>query len=272
MTSKDQRDLREEGWRRSVDNALMNLQTSGRYLRIDPNNMTMIANALGSVRAGVMARYAVEPIALKKIWDVQTVTFEQRVIMQVGLLVQRGLGVPEALRFWKNLRFAIGANINPHAMQLWNREQIVEELGSAFGHPVASAIADPPSNPVLHALMFKTHGVQLYRSASLAWCVATVTGERGKSRVAFTPPSGIREGEVPTPDQPLTDLTVGAAEGYYRSATDGMHLDFTFCLDPVEMDYADEAEKAVRETDGDGDDPRDRRAPPRRRYLSMWSP
>lgn len=266
----------EEGWARSVDRALRGM-TFGGILQLDPQGLTLLREQLSLLRQKIPVRWPIEPIAMYGVGDVFVSGRDDTLVtLRVFLLVQRGYPLPEAMLFWRNLRFAIAEDINPHAMQLWTRDQIVETLGEAFGGPVADAIAEPRSNATLHALLYKRHGLQIYRPAAIAWLDVKLGSDfrlnRTTVRMTMSDPSGVVEGTEPTAGTPLSDLTATDAEQLYTRVTEDGIMDFTFFLDPSEIDYAAEAEKAQKalwEADRDRDSPFTRRAPTGGRYLPV---
>lgn len=261
-------------WETSVERALGQVLEMGGFWRIDPKGGELLSRTLLGLRTKIPVRWAMQPIAMYKIDDIRLSS--GACLMRVIMLVQQGYPLGEAMLFWRNLRFAIGEDINPHAMQLWTRDQIIEHLGEAFGRPVADAIASPSSNPILRALMFKQHGEELYRPAALAWTEVEIEEQNFQfrpGRVKIGVPSGVVNGNALTPDVPLSDIPPSDAAEMYQRVTNGGFLDATFYLDPKEMDYAAEAEKAEKalwEADGGRDAPFARRAPARRSYLPMW--
>lgn len=272
MTSKI-----DEYWVRSVGRVLRSM-TFGGVLRLDPQGLTLLREQLVLLRTKIPVRWPIEPIAMHSVDNLFVSGRDDTLVsLRVYLMVQRGYPLPEAMLFWRNLRFAIAEDINPHAMQLWTRDQIIETLGGAFGGPVADAIADPRSNATLHALLYKQHGMSIYRPAAFAWLDVTLGSDfrlhRSSIRMTMTEPFGVVNGTGPTEGTPLTDLTATDAEQLYTRLTEDGIMDFTFYLDPSEIDYAAEAEKAQKalwEADRDRDSPFTRRAPTGERYLPVW--
>lgn len=214
-----------------------------------------LANAmqqpLCSLPDKVRARWPLNLLCLIDVLEVRRSAFLFGEQVRLLTLAQRGMSLGHALSFYRNLRWVNRPLPDMHALQLWTKKQVEEEFGTAFGGPVADAIAEPGSQPILHALLFRQFDMMHLNTPVLAIIDMEIDSPRG-APAKIKEPFGVQEGFEIQPGTPFHYLPLGSAEGYYASATGLEAPDFSFTLNPLELDYAaeaEEAEKALREAD-----------------------
>lgn len=246
-------------WGLSVHRAIAEFMShGGRAHDVSMGMMRGLEDVLNKLPAYVTARWPLELIVLQHLHSVDRLQRGDYLDIRLLAMAQQGLGVGQAMAFLKNLYWTRKDVPNVHAMQLWSRQQIIDDLGKAFGEPIADAIAEPSKQLVLNALIFKQYDVFIARPPASVVCEFRVPVETALNRAHrrdinfINPPYGIQEGYVASPGSPIVDLPLRDAEAYYERATGLSPPGFYFTLNPLEIDYADEAkeaEAALREID-----------------------
>lgn len=227
---------------------------------IGGNSPKWVADLLTRLRNVVPSQHPVEVLAVTGV-SIQADLAWSRYRVSVAMLVQRGWSVEMSLLTFKNFRFAFPMEqLKPEMYALLSRKQLCDSYGDTFGNLIADICIDPDCQPVfarlLRGQMDNTEIVRPTMHVAVAVdideCVLQLNGgsfPRGFNLSTLLADIGspARMAGGPPCTLPYTE-----AARLYHEATGGCEADFTFSLNPQEVDYEALAASGqeVRKIDG----------------------
>lgn len=205
-----------------------------------------LINVVLRLEEALPAYHPVEPLCVTSV-DVDYEHMYDRHHIRCGVLAQRGWGLNMSLMLFKNFRFMYPTlKYDPQMHAVMSRQQLVDEYGDTFGNVFADLCRDPASQPILWHLLNNKLESQLHRPCIHAWTTFTVDQQNGKGQFARLPLYAY--GAAADENTPISSMLIADAEARYRHAT-GLEPDFTYSLDPREVDYELKAqEESAKET------------------------